>query len=209
MSDEIAAEVPCVFGERCEGCHTWGKVEIIKIHVTNGVLALCRQCLDDVNRKNPELIELKKQISLRAGPASAAVRAIVRQACEEAADSSINAKASAWLDHIADRHAARIAELGRDDDADEPVDREFLQSLEFRRPMQSASSDRWSSEQSIPWVGSILPLLSIEFPTVRKPDVEPVWTIWVYEHPRTQNRCPTRGQVRALARALGVTLKGS
>lgn len=40
----------------CEGCGMLGeKVEYMDVRVTNGVLHLCRQCLDDVNRKNPEL----------------------------------------------------------------------------------------------------------------------------------------------------------
>lgn len=43
----------------CEGCGVHGNVELTRINVTNGVLTLCRTCLDDVNRKNPELARLK------------------------------------------------------------------------------------------------------------------------------------------------------
>lgn len=42
-------------GERCEGCWTCGAVELVRIQVPNGVLVLCRQCLDAVNSKNPRL----------------------------------------------------------------------------------------------------------------------------------------------------------
>lgn len=44
---------------KCEGCGIWG-VAFAKINVTNGVLTLCRTCLDDVNRKNPEVRALRE-----------------------------------------------------------------------------------------------------------------------------------------------------
>ena len=45
---------------RCEGCHFAG---VVRIQVPNGVLTLCRQCLDTVNRKNPELVALRPRLA--------------------------------------------------------------------------------------------------------------------------------------------------
>jgi hypothetical protein len=48
------AEIAILRERKCEGCGLHGdSVKYIRVHVTNGVLTLCRQCLDDVNRKNP------------------------------------------------------------------------------------------------------------------------------------------------------------
>jgi ribosome-binding protein aMBF1 (putative translation factor) len=47
---------------KCEGCGARDG-NFKKINVTNGVLNLCRQCLDDVNRKNPELIEIRAALA--------------------------------------------------------------------------------------------------------------------------------------------------
>lgn len=40
---------------KCEACGTMPAKEYSSIRTTNGVLHLCRQCLDDLNRKNPEI----------------------------------------------------------------------------------------------------------------------------------------------------------
>ncbi len=48
--------------KKCEGCGTIGGAEYIKVRTTNGALTLCRQCLDDINRKNPEVAALKAEI---------------------------------------------------------------------------------------------------------------------------------------------------
>lgn len=48
---------------KCEGCGSIGSAEYIKIHVTNGALTLCRQCLDDINRKNPEVAALRAMLA--------------------------------------------------------------------------------------------------------------------------------------------------
>jgi hypothetical protein len=50
---------------QCEGCGflTGNRDDYKAIHVTNGVLTLCMQCLGDVNRKNPELVELREQLA--------------------------------------------------------------------------------------------------------------------------------------------------
>lgn len=42
-----------VMRKPCDGCGTYGVHK--DIHTTNGALRLCVQCLDDINRKNPEL----------------------------------------------------------------------------------------------------------------------------------------------------------
>lgn len=55
---------------KCEGCGltTSREDEYTRIHVLNGVLCLCKQCLFDVNRKNPELITLQQHAdALAAG----------------------------------------------------------------------------------------------------------------------------------------------
>ncbi len=43
---------------QCEACGTTdhtGTIEYIRVRTTNGGLHLCRQCLDDINRKNPAI----------------------------------------------------------------------------------------------------------------------------------------------------------
>lgn len=47
---------------KCEGCGAvdWAD-KFKKIHVTNGALMLCVQCLSDINRKNPELVALRAE----------------------------------------------------------------------------------------------------------------------------------------------------
>ena len=60
MSDELRAASEHMLPKRCEGCH--GKA-VIRVLVTNGALDLCQQCLDDFNRKNPELAILKAEIT--------------------------------------------------------------------------------------------------------------------------------------------------
>lgn len=48
--------------DKCEGCGLEAIPHIhpfIKIRVTNGVLTLCRTCLDDVNRKSPLLAQVR------------------------------------------------------------------------------------------------------------------------------------------------------
>ncbi len=47
---------------RCEGCGFVGDIEYIDVRTTNGMLHLCRQCLDDVNRKNPETKRLRSAL---------------------------------------------------------------------------------------------------------------------------------------------------
>lgn len=47
---------------KCEACGTWGQ-HLMFVRTTNGALWLCRQCLDDINRKNPELTEAIKVIT--------------------------------------------------------------------------------------------------------------------------------------------------
>lgn len=45
---------------KCEACGQRGDdFQVIYISTTNGGLFLCRQCLDDVNRKNPDLLRLR------------------------------------------------------------------------------------------------------------------------------------------------------
>ncbi len=74
--------------DRCEGCWTFGpRVELIDIHVTNGLLTLCRQCLDDVNRKNPELVTLKSRLALVARPAPDADEPITEEWLREVSKS--------------------------------------------------------------------------------------------------------------------------
>ncbi len=54
---------------RCEGCGALGEnVKYIDVRVTNGVLHLCQQCLDDVNRKNPKLIEAVELLAELTAP---------------------------------------------------------------------------------------------------------------------------------------------
>jgi protein-arginine kinase activator protein McsA len=57
----------------CEACGVQGvNVQTTHIRTTNGSLYLCKLCLDDINRKNPEIAELKKRIAeLEAGSDSA------------------------------------------------------------------------------------------------------------------------------------------
>lgn len=44
---------------KCEAC---GVPEASRhVNTTNGGLFLCQQCLDDINRKNPEVAELKAE----------------------------------------------------------------------------------------------------------------------------------------------------
>lgn len=45
---------------KCEACGDIGGDKYTHVHTTNGGLELCKQCLDDINRKNPELLALKK-----------------------------------------------------------------------------------------------------------------------------------------------------
>jgi hypothetical protein len=45
---------------KCEGC---GSAAVRRVHTTNGGLALCQQCLDDINRKNPELMRFNKALT--------------------------------------------------------------------------------------------------------------------------------------------------
>jgi hypothetical protein len=47
---------------KCEGCGTHGDIKLIRVYVTNGVLSLCRTCLDDINRKNPVSIASEKYV---------------------------------------------------------------------------------------------------------------------------------------------------
>lgn len=47
---------------KCEACGTidhTGTIEYVRVRTTNGGLLLCRLCLDDINRKNPELLAMK------------------------------------------------------------------------------------------------------------------------------------------------------
>lgn len=46
---------------KCDGC---GVAATRSVRVTNGVLFLCQQCLDDVNRKNPDLAKAKEEVAL-------------------------------------------------------------------------------------------------------------------------------------------------
>lgn len=49
--------------ERCEGCHIEGvSVNFRHIHLRNGVLTLCLECLECVNGKNPELAVLRAEV---------------------------------------------------------------------------------------------------------------------------------------------------
>lgn len=50
--------------KKCEGCGIFldSPDKYKHINLTNGALTLCLQCLDDFNRKNPELIALKEEI---------------------------------------------------------------------------------------------------------------------------------------------------
>lgn len=41
--------------DKCDGCGTLGSGPITMVRVTNGALFLCKQCLSDINRKNPQL----------------------------------------------------------------------------------------------------------------------------------------------------------
>ena len=65
---------------RCEGCGltTIREDEYTRIHVLNGVLCLCKQCLFDVNRKNPELIALKQHADALAAGLAELVDAVLR-----------------------------------------------------------------------------------------------------------------------------------
>lgn len=48
----------------CEVCGLISMTaEYIKVHTTNGSLRLCRQCLDDINRKNPEVGRLRSTLA--------------------------------------------------------------------------------------------------------------------------------------------------
>lgn len=38
----------------CEACGLQADETFTRVRTTNGGLVLCRQCLDDINRKNPE-----------------------------------------------------------------------------------------------------------------------------------------------------------
>lgn len=56
---------------RCEACGLCGVgVDTIQVRTTNGALSLCRQCLDDINRKNPALAGLKYKCGCAAVPSS-------------------------------------------------------------------------------------------------------------------------------------------
>jgi hypothetical protein len=56
------------YREKCEACGIVGAREYIFVRVTNGVLNLCRQCLDEFNAKNPELTRLRAEnAKLREG----------------------------------------------------------------------------------------------------------------------------------------------
>jgi DNA-directed RNA polymerase subunit M/transcription elongation factor TFIIS len=63
LKDKLA-ELAALRSRKCEGCGTRGdNVTYIKVRVTNGSLMLCQQCLDDVNRKNPELTALRERLA--------------------------------------------------------------------------------------------------------------------------------------------------
>lgn len=55
----MSEQVTIAKGPKCEACGMIDGKERIKVRTTNGALVLCRQCLDDINRKNPELPALK------------------------------------------------------------------------------------------------------------------------------------------------------
>ena len=46
-------------GLKCEGCDMVGN-PVVEVCLTNGALNLCKQCLNDFNAKNPQLIEARK-----------------------------------------------------------------------------------------------------------------------------------------------------
>lgn len=47
---------------KCDACGLQGQnVELIYVRTTNGGITLCRQCLDEINRKNPETKSVKEQ----------------------------------------------------------------------------------------------------------------------------------------------------
>jgi hypothetical protein len=51
--------------QMCEACGLLSaEAEYIRVRTTNGGLVLCRQCLDDVNRKNQEVAALKQEVEL-------------------------------------------------------------------------------------------------------------------------------------------------
>jgi hypothetical protein len=55
-------------GQKCEACGLHGPgAKLVSIHVTNGVFCVCPLCLEQVNRKNPELASLRAEVErLRA-----------------------------------------------------------------------------------------------------------------------------------------------
>lgn len=46
---------------KCEACGSLGG-EYVRVRTTNGGLNLCRQCLDEINAKNPELKEVRASL---------------------------------------------------------------------------------------------------------------------------------------------------
>ncbi len=55
---------------KCDACGLVGG-ELIRVRTTNGGLCLCRQCLDDINRKNPVLVG-KRELEIRKARAARA-----------------------------------------------------------------------------------------------------------------------------------------
>lgn len=95
-NEALRKELAALRERKCEGCGLRGDGEYIKIHVTNGVLTLCRQCLDDVNRKNPEL---------------PAIRQCAEKAEAELADSDAHLKEEIRLRSNAQRDLATAVEV--------------------------------------------------------------------------------------------------
>lgn len=95
-----------------------------------------------------------------------------------------------------------LAEHPADDS--EPVTMTWLESVGFYRPMQVAAGALMATEACVEGGNATrLPVVGVEFPRGRRPDVVPVWRVWVYGHPRDFSYCPTRGHVRRLLQALG------
>ena len=135
------------------------------------------------------------------------LRAAAGRTCQRMADANDGVEFDRWP--AADRDAYRVAvayQMATPADDGEPVTADWLGSVGFHRPQQvvagtlmvthaSITNDRWDR----------LPVLGVGFPLRRRPDEIPVWQVWVYGHARDLNHCPTRGEIRRLLAALGVT----
>ncbi len=66
----------------------------------------------------------------------------------------------------------------------------------FHRPMQPASSNRWSTRDGMSHGnGTMTPFVGLDMPTTRRHGEEPVWVVWELGEPTTLKECPTQAML--------------